>query len=380
VAFLVTSISAFAQTEDTFTVKKMKGDVKKNEWEMVELGEMFSLEYGKSLRKKERKEGLYPVMGSNGRTGFHNQFLVKGAVIIIGRKGSAGEVVWENNDCFPIDTTYYIKIKDSKRINLKYLYHVLKFIDLTQFKGGAGIPGLNRNDVYKIEIPLPPPEIQKQMVSELENYQRIIDGARQVVKNWKPNIKIDPEWEMVELGKICDPEYGFTDTAKEKGEFRFIRITDISSNGQLLSQNKKYIESSKEAQKYFLKKGDLLVARTGATFGKTLLFNSDEPSIFASFLIRLNFPKEKLLPEFYWYFSQSENYWLQANQLVTGGGQPQFNGSAIKQIKFPLPPIKIQKEIVAEIEAEQKVVEANRGLIERFEKKIKGRIEELWGE
>ena len=87
-------------------------------WPMVKLGEVCSFEYGKSLPEKARIDGPYPVMGSNGRTGFHNEFLVEGPAIIIGRKGSSGEVVWEESSCFPIDTTYYVKA-DSQRINLK---------------------------------------------------------------------------------------------------------------------------------------------------------------------------------------------------------------------------------------------------------------------
>jgi hypothetical protein len=67
-----------------------------------------------------------------------------------------------------------------------------------------------------------------------------------------------------------------------------------------------------------LKKGDLLVARTGATFGKTMLFDEEYPAVFASYLIRLRFPQDRLLPEFYWSFAQSEKYWEQARNLVAG--------------------------------------------------------------
>ena len=118
-------------------------------------------------------------MGSNGVSGCHNDFLVKGPAIIVGRKGSAGEVTYIDNDCFPIDTTYYVKIVDSERTDIVYLYHVLKALDLPSLRGGAGIPGLNRNDVYqKYKLPLPPLEVQREMVAEIEGYQRAIDDAR----------------------------------------------------------------------------------------------------------------------------------------------------------------------------------------------------------
>ena len=111
-----------------------------------------------------------------------------------------------------------------------------------------------------------------------------------------------------------------------------------------------------------------------------MLFNEDYPAVFASFLIRLRFPEYIVSPRYYWAFAQSADYWDQANALMTGGGQPQFNGNALKQVRLPLPPLEVQQQIVAEIEAEQALVNANRELIERFEKKIQATLARVWGE
>jgi type I restriction enzyme M protein len=111
-----------------------------------------------------------------------------------------------------------------------------------------------------------------------------------------------------------------------------------------------------------------------------MIFEEEYAAVFASFLIRLRFPQAKVLPKYYWVFAQSDAYWNQANALMTGGGQPQFNGNALIQIKFPLPPFETQQAIVAEIEAEQELVNANRELIERFEKKIQATLARVWGE
>ena len=170
----------------------------------------------------------------------------------------------------------------------------------------------------------------------------------------------------VELGSLCKPEYGFTASAADTGNARFIRITDINSDGFLKNVDQKFIDISPESKPYLLQKGDLLVARTGATFGKTVFFCEDYPAIFASYLIRLKFPLEKLIPEFYWAFAQSEKYWEQARSLVSGGGQPQFNGNALTKIKIPLPPIAIQQEIVTEIESYQKVINGARAVIDNY--------------
>ena len=145
-------------------------------------------------------------------------------------------------------------------------------------------------------------------------------------------------------------------------------------------EDPKFITLTDEARASLLGKGDILVARTGATYGKTMLFEEDYPAVFASFLIRLRFPEDRLHPRYYWVFAQGDVYWNQAKTLMTGGGQPQFNGNALKQVKVPLPPLATQQAIVAEIEAEQALVAANRELIARFEKKIQATLTRVWGE
>ncbi|MBU4375163.1 N-6 DNA methylase [Patescibacteria group bacterium] len=152
------------------------------EWEMVEFEKVCTLEYGSSLPKQKRINGIYPVMGSNGISGYHNEFLIKGPVIIVGRKGSAGEVVWVNENCFPIDTTYYVKLNNLKNTDLKFIYFILKSLKLRELKGGAGIPGLNRNDVYaKHKIFLPSLKIQKQIVAKIEAEQEIIEQSKKLI-------------------------------------------------------------------------------------------------------------------------------------------------------------------------------------------------------
>ena len=109
------------------------------------------------------------------------------------------------------------------------------------------------------------------------------------------------------------------------------------------------------------------------------MFQEEEPSTFAGFLIRINFDEDIILSECFWIFAQSEQYWNQAKLLVSGDGQPQFNANAVKQIKVPLPPLKTQLQIVARIEKEQALANANKELIKIFEQKIEDRIAKVWG-
>ncbi len=267
------------------------------------------------------------------------------------------------------------------RLLTTYIFYVLHSLE-SEITGstGSAFSSINKSDIQRIQIPLPPLEVQREIVSEIEGYQRVIDGARAVVENYQPHIAIDPEWPMVTISELTKPEYGFTEKADDQGDARFVRITDISEDGTLRSEEPKFITLTSEAQKSILEKGDILVARTGATYGKTMIFEEEYLAVFASYLIRLRFPLERVHPGYYWAFTQSDTYWDQAKTLVTGGGQPQFNGNAIKQIRFPLPSLDIQQAIVTEIEAEQALVDANRGLIARFEKKIRDAVGRVWGE
>lgn len=143
-------------------------------------------------------------------------------------------------------------------------------------------------------------------------------------------------WEIKKLGDIADVEYGYTDKATEEGDFRYVRITDIDANGELILTEKKYLKYSREAEGFLIHDNDLLMARTGATFAKVLLYKEYEPSVFASYLIRINF-KEKIDNKLYWYFTKTKSYWDQANSLASGAAQPHFNGAALKQVVFSYP-------------------------------------------
>ena len=155
-------------------------------------------------------------------------------------------------------------------------------------------------------------------------------------------------WELKKLGDLADVEYGFTDKSYDDGYFRYVRITDIDDNGELIPTNKKYVIHSKEAEKFIILNNDLLMARTGATFAKVLLYEEAEPSVFASYLIKIKF-RVSIENKLYWYFSKSKSYWEQANRLASGAAQPHFNGAALKQVLFPFPTSKFEQQHIVSI-------------------------------
>ena len=356
-----------------------------SDFEVVELEQVVEVldSKRKPLKKADRVEGEFPYYGATGVIDFVNDYLFDEELVLIGEDGAK----WEagENSAFIAKGKYWVNNHAHvvrplrEKILDVYLIHVLNFMDLTPFITGVTVPKLNQANLRSIKIPLPPIEVQQEIVEELEGYQKIIDGCRQVVENYKPTIDIDPSWEMVEVGELADLKYGLGDSAEDTGSHRFVRITDIDEVGLLRSDTKRYVTISEDQSDYILHKEDVLMARTGATYGKCLYFEDDEPSVFAGYLIKISFD-ERMLPKFFWIFSQSTNFDAQKKNLVVGGGQPQFNANTLKRVVVPIPPLEQQKQIIQEVVSEQKVVEGNLALIETYTKKIQDRISKVWGE
>lgn len=266
----------------------------------------------------------------------------------------------------------------------EFLYSLLTKINLSDWSSDSALPSIRKTVVEDHLISLPPLDVQKQITEEIEVKQHAIDSAKELIRSLERerrylgrSIEKIEGVERVALGTVCEMQYGFTDTAKDSGEARFIRITDIDETGHVRSGNQKYIDLSDETKNYLLEQGDLLVARTGATYGKTAIFDEAYPAVFASYLIRLRFDQSKVLPGFYWVFAQSDEYWDQAKLLVTGGGQPQFNANVIQKIKVPMIPIEDQQRLIDEIQAEETVMSANRNIVDIYQAKIDNLINNI---
>ena len=138
------------------------------------IGDICDFEYGKPLKEDERSGNGYPVYGSGGIIGKHSQYLVQGPAIIIGRKGSAGFTQWSQENCFPIDTTFYVVPKIN--LDLRFLYFKLKTMKLEYLKKDDVKPGLNRNDAYQLNIKLPNIDKQKLIVNILESKIQVLEN------------------------------------------------------------------------------------------------------------------------------------------------------------------------------------------------------------
>jgi type I restriction enzyme S subunit len=118
-------------------------------WEYKQVEDILELAYGKALKSTDRVGGGIPVYGSGGITGYHNQSLVDGPSIIVGRKGTVGSLYWEDGPFFPIDTVFYVKPKAS----LTFCFYLLQTLGLEGMNTDAAVPGLNRGNVYRLPVP-----------------------------------------------------------------------------------------------------------------------------------------------------------------------------------------------------------------------------------
>lgn len=159
-------------------------------WLSVKLGEILEFKYGRALPAANRDGGEYPVYGSNGIVGQHSSWLSPAPTIIIGRKGSVGEVRFSEKNCHPIDTAYYIN--EFKHLDPRFIYHLLKQLKLSELNKSTAIPGLNRKDAYKLVISLPPQAEQSRIARiidelspQIDSLEARLDGITSIIKRFR---------------------------------------------------------------------------------------------------------------------------------------------------------------------------------------------------
>jgi type I restriction enzyme S subunit len=158
-------------------------------WIKATLGDIFEFKYGKGLpQEKRHSKGTINVFGSNGVVGIHDTAVTKGPTIIVGRKGSVGEVHYSVERCWPIDTTYFI---DNFPCNLspKYWTQYFKSLQLGQQEKSSAIPGISRADIYPIELFLPPLNEQIRIESKLDQLLVKVEASKKRLDNFPKRLK-----------------------------------------------------------------------------------------------------------------------------------------------------------------------------------------------
>jgi type I restriction enzyme M protein len=258
--------------------------------------------------------------------------------------------------------------KDVTELDARFLFHALnlKRDELAGLMRGAANVSMKPEDLAQFDIPLPPLEVQNEIVAEIEGYQRIMDGARAVLDNYRSHIPIHADWPMVELGSTVDildsQRRPITKHDRKPGPYPYYGATGILDH----------------VEGYLFDEPLVLVGEDGAKWGagENTAYAISGKTWVNNHAHVLRPIREKLMDLF---LITALNA-MDLSQYITGVTVPKLNQEKLRGIPIPLPPLATQQAIVAEIEAEQALVAANRELITRFEKKIQATFARVWDE
>ena len=302
--------------------------------------------------------------------------------VLVSSRATIGRIAISKTELATNQGFKNVIIKDFNRVNERYLACMLVRLvpQMNQMATGGTYKEISRASISTLRIPLPRLEVQEKIVAELDGYQKIIDGAKQIVENYKPIIKIAPDWPLVEIRKLCDLVRGSSPRPKADpryygGNVPRLMISDITRDGMYTIPTTDYLTEEGSKHSRLMKEREVVMAVSGNPGLATIL--KVDAYIHDGFVGFRNL-SSKLLPE-YFYFVLTHFKEANYGQSI-GAVFKNLNTSQIKKWSIPLPPLQTQQKIVAEIEAERELVEANKKLSEIFEKKIKDKIGEVWGE
>jgi type I restriction enzyme S subunit len=377
-----------------------------SDWEEVRVGERISLEYGKGLTESERKNGEYSVFGSNGIVGYHNDFLVRGPGIVVGRKGTIGAINWSEDNFWPIDTTYFVKVIGND-IDLRWLYYKLTALNLSKLNMATGTPGLNRDLVYTQVTPFPSLPEQKIIAEILSTVDQAIEKVDEAIKKTQ-RLKNGLMQELLTKG-IGHKEFKDTEIGRIPKDWSLVRLEEavksikrgpfggsvkkeiFVSKGYKVYEQKNvinndfssgsyYIDSKKynELKIFAIKEGDILLTGAG-TIGKIAVVPEYfEPGIINQALIKITLDQNKtLIPYFYNLLIFAP---FSKKVLGSSHGATMKNISSVKDLKsilIPLPPQLEQQKISEILSGVERRLELLRERKERLERVKKGLMGDL---
>lgn len=339
-----------------------------SDWHTVPLGDALELAYGKALPKTTRSRGgTVPVYGSNGITGWHNESLVNEPTVIVGRKGSAGAVQYVDGPCFPIDTTYFVRPRRGFKFDARFVYYLLRHLDLSRLKTATGVPGLTREDAYRENISFP--ELREQcrivdLLSRAEGIVRLRRDAQAQAKAIIPALFLDvfgdpatnPKgWVESPLRALVQEfRYGTSNKSGDSG-LPTLRIPNVVGDRLDPREMKLVPVTEAEAARLRLVAGDLLFVRTNGNpdyVGRSAVFEPEVMTvagfdaancIYASYLIRARLMPDAVCPVFLQSFlSSHEGRKRLREQARTSAGQYNINTEGLGSILIPQPPLGMQ--------------------------------------
>ena len=378
--------------------------IKNTKFDLIEIGELAELVNGRAFKPNDwepKEKGGLPIsriQNLNNHTAEFNYYsgqvveklIIQPNDLLFSWSGSRGTSfgahIWHGGEAILNQHIFKVKYDDAKILKKYFLYALNKSVEEVEqnLHGGVGLVHITKGNLERIKIPLPPLSIQQEIVTEIEAYQKVIDGARQVVENYKPRITIDPDWEMVELGEFIKIQTGGTPSKSNdkfwEGDIPWVSPKDMKSDFIGDAEDHVSIEAIRDSSTKIVESGSILiVVRSGILKHTMPVALTTKPVSFNQDIISIQ-PNNELIAGYLFYYLKSTSDLHIREGIKPGVTVQSFHNGYFKQIQIPLPPLEIQQQIVAQIEREQALVNANKELIALFEQKIKDRIARVWGE
>lgn len=334
--------------------------MRRGPWREVSLGQVCDFKYGKSLPAGKRAGGEVPVFGSNGPVGWHNEALTDGPAIIIGRKGSFGEVHYSAVASWPIDTTFYVD-HTATNADLRWLSYRLAALGLSRLNRSAAVPGLSREDAYRQRLLVPPPEEQRRIADILDRADELRAKRREAlaqldtltqsiflemfVENRDPS-----SWPVRPIGELTTlVTKGTTPTsvgyAYTTDGIVFVRAENLSDGPLSLDQEWRYIDERTDValRRSRLARGDVLIAIAG-TIGRVALVPSDAPQMNCNQAVAILRPSPIVEPEFLMEALRTNAMQLRMTKGTVRGTISNLSLGTIKGMPLQVPPLEVQRE------------------------------------
>lgn len=253
-------------------------------------------------------------------------------------------------------------------------------------QGNGGQIELGLSIIRDLRIPLPPIEIQREIVAELDGYQKIIEAAQTIVKTYKPTFKINPEWPQKRLLEIAERVTKGTTPTTAGFEYlnegiNFVKVESITPSGDFIEKKFAHIDIAchQAFKRSQLKVGDVLFSIAGA-LGRVAVVDENMLPANTNQALSVITPKEGLDSKYLSHVLRSSLIAKSLNSLKTGVAQSNLSLAQVSNFNIPVPTESEQKQIVTELEVEQELIDANKKLIEIYQQKIKSKIADVWGE
>ena len=274
--------------------------------------------------------------------------------------------------------------------NASYVAYALSFKveDMIAMASGGTFKEISKSSFSNLEIPLPPLEIQEQIVAELDSFAAIISGAKQIVDNWRPKFDVDPAWPVYKLSDLCELiTKGTTPTTEgynfEDSGVNFLKVESISENGELLPSKFSHVspECHEKLKRAQLKSNDVLFSIAGALGRTAVVTESILPANINQNIatIRLK-PDSDVDPQFLQYSLGTDSAKKQSDKYQAGVAQQVISLGQLGSYLLEIPPLEVQKIIVESIQQEKNLIKSALILIETYEARTKAAIAKLWSE